>query len=186
MDTNRGFNLTAMNQSLRNAYPDLLLAEKRLYLPMGLGIRQFTVENESADYAAAEFTLGKRQVKFRASKITPTKKGQFVTFWKRGEDGSITPYDLNDSFDGLIISTRFGNHLGQFIFPKSALDDNGILSSGQREGKRAFRVYASWDKAENHQAKKTQAWQLPYFIDISEKQEVDLIRINYLFNQSGS
>jgi hypothetical protein len=43
----------------------------------------------------------------------------------------------------------------------------GILSDNIKEGKRAIRVYPPWDKAENKQAIKTQAWQLLYFLEVT-------------------
>ncbi len=58
-------------------------------------------------------------------------------------------------------------HSGQFIFPKSILLVKGILSDGEKDGKRGFRVYPPWDKAVNKQAKQTQQWQLQYFTDSS-------------------
>lgn len=55
------------------------------------------------------------RIKFRVAKITPTKVGLFVTFWKRIGAGPILPYDLSDPFDFLIISVRNEKHLGKFI-----------------------------------------------------------------------
>ena len=38
-----------------------------------------------------------------------------------------------------------------------------IVSYDNVEGKRGFRVYPEWVRAENHQARNTQKWQLDYF-----------------------
>lgn len=43
-----------------------------------------------------------------------------------------------------------------------------------------MRIYPPWDKAENSQAKKTQAWQLNYFIKFSEH-DFDVARVRDLF-----
>lgn len=165
----------------RETHPDLLLAEGLVYKPSGLALQNLKIEEGSTGYGAAEFTLNNHSIKFRVGKITPTKVGQFVTFWKRIGKGPILPYDLNDPFDFLIISARAENHFGQFAFPKAVLCEKGIISSSEKEGKRAMRIYPPWDKADNSQAKKTQTWQLQYFIKFSEH-DFDFARIRYLFD----
>ena len=85
-------------------------------------------ESESADYGASEFTIKHRSIKFRVGKITPTKVGQFVTFWKRIGEGPILPYEFTNSFDFLVVSVRGENHFGQFVFPKAVLCEKGIVS----------------------------------------------------------
>lgn len=162
-------------------HPDLLLAEDHVYKPSGLILQNLKIENESADYGASEFIIKNLSVKFRVGKITPTKVGQFVTFWKRIGGGPILPYEFTDSFDFLVVSVRAENHLGQFVFPKAVLCEKGIVSCHGKEGKRALRIYPPWDKADNPQAKKTQAWQLQYFIKFSEN-SFDFLRIKHLLN----
>lgn len=164
----------------KGIHPDLILAEDLFYKPSGLLLKDLKIEDESADYGAAEFTINNHFIKFRVGKITPTKVGQFVTFWKRIGKGPILPYDCNDAFDFLVVSARAGNHFGQFVFPKAVLCEKGIVSSNEKEGKRAMRIYPPWDKAENAQAKKTQAWQLEYFLQFSEH-EFDCASIRALF-----
>ncbi|EKD72557.1 MAG: hypothetical protein ACD_45C00643G0006, partial [uncultured bacterium] len=61
-------------------------------------------------------------------KITPTKVGQFVTLWKRINNGPIQPYDVSDPVDFFIVSARKDDCFGQFIFPKSVLRDQAVLS----------------------------------------------------------
>jgi hypothetical protein len=161
--------------------PDLLLAEDLIYTPSGLILQNLKAENESADYGASEFTIKNHSVKFRVGKITPTKVGQFVTFWKRTGKGPIMPYEFTDSFDFLVVSVRAENHFGQFVFPKVVLCEKGIVSCNGKEGKRAMRIYPPWDKADNSQAKKTQAWQLQYFIKFSED-IFDFSRMRCLFD----
>lgn len=165
----------------RMIHPDLLLVDERVYKPSGLILENLKIEDESAEYGAAEFSIKNHSIKFRMGKITPTKVGQFITFWKRMGKGPILPYDFNDSFDFLVVLARAENEFGQFIFPKTVLCEKGLVSCNGKGGKRALRIYPPWDKAENSQAKKTQAWQLQYFIKFSEH-DVDFAHIRYLFD----
>jgi hypothetical protein len=170
-------------QQLRSeAIPsDLLLAAELAYAPCGLTAKNFVKEKESEEYAAYSFELNHRQIKYRAGKITPTKIGQFVTFWKRIGDSVILPYDAEDPFDFFVVSVRSGDRLGQFVFPKAVLLEKGVLSKQGKGGKRAMRIYPSWDLAENRQAKITQAWQLNYFFEILSNQALDIVNIQKLF-----
>lgn len=158
---------------------DLLAAQELAYASLGLIYSNMVQEVESQDYGACSFDLGQKSIKFRVAKITPTKMGQFVTFWKRMEDGPIMPYDMNDHFDFLIVSVRDGTSLGQFIFPKDVLLQRGLLSKNGQGGKRAMRAYPAWDVTDNVQAKKTQTWQLLYFVEI--KPVLDKVKIQKLF-----
>ncbi len=99
----------------------------------------------------------------RTSKITPKKIGQFVSIWKRNEDGLTIPFDESDDFDFMIINCYFNEKIGKFIFPKSILIEQNIISIRNKGGKRGIRVYPPWDRAINKQAMKTQAWQVVYW-----------------------
>ena len=155
-------------------HPDLLIAQELVYDKCGHEFTTLLKESESADYGSCSFKLNGLEVKFRSAKITPTKIGQFVTLWKRKEDGPIRPFAASDPIDLFIISTRKGNRLGQFIFPKSVLADQGIVSTKNMDGKRAMRVYPTWDITTSKQAQKTQKWQLKYFLEIPPKKSVNL------------
>lgn len=171
-----------MNSFSKVLHPDLALAQKLAYEPSGLIINNFTAETESEEYAASEFKMNHREIKFRAAKITPTKIGQFVTLWKRIGNGPIQPFDLEDPIDLFVISVRTPLHFGQFVFPKSVLHEKGILANGDKEGKRAIRVYPPWDVADNKQAINTQKWQLLYFFEIPLTGKADTQRIQKLFS----
>ncbi len=147
-----------------NFHSDLLVAQKLAYEPSGLSCRNIIQETESQDYGACVFELNNKTVKFRVAKTTPTKTGQFVTVWKRIGSGPIMPFDLADPIDFFVISVRNGEKIGQFVFPKNILSQKGILSKDGKGGKRAIRVYAPWDAANSEQAKRTQAWQHPFFL----------------------
>jgi hypothetical protein len=162
-------------------HPDVLAAQKLAYEPNGLICSTPMVqEAESQEYGACTFEMGNKTIKFRVAKITPTKIGQFVTFWKRIGCGPIMPYNMNDSFDLLVVSVRNAQHFGQFVFPKDMLWQKGFVSKDEKDGKRAMRVYPPWDITNSLQAKKTQAWQLLYFFEIQPN--IDNTRIKKLFH----
>jgi hypothetical protein len=140
-----------------------------------------TVELESTEYGACRFILNNSNIVFRTAKITPTKTGQFVTLWKRINQGPIQPFDSLDSIDLFIISVRKDNQFGLFIFPKSLLITKEIVSD-KKEGKRAIRVYPPWDITTSKQAQKTQKWQLNYFLEIPQnsKTSLDQIKLQFL------
>ncbi len=167
-------------KQLKVVHSDLLLLDQLVYKPMGFVIRDLEPEKESTEYGAAEFAIDSWQVRFRAAKITPTKTGQFVTFWKRNGNGPILPYAYDDPFDLLIVSVRAENKFGQFIFPKKVLCERGLISSPETAGKRAMRVYPTWDKADNPQARKTQAWQLEWYVDIGESPDFERVKNLFL------
>ncbi|OMD02861.1 MepB family protein [Paenibacillus sp. FSL R5-0636] len=104
-----------------------------------------------------------------------------MTLWERIGDHPIQPYDISDPADLFVISTRNGNHFGQFIFPKAVLGEQDILSAKGEGGKRAFRVYPPWDNPTSRQAQKTQTWQSEYFLDIPVNKPVDYLRAQALY-----
>ncbi len=160
------------------ASSDVLIANEQLYKPCGLQLTDFKVEEESIEYEACRFKLNELSITYRAAKITPTKIGQFVTIWKRNDQGITEPFHSSDDIDAIIISVRNGENFGQFIFPKTVLVDKGIISTNEKEGKRGIRVYAPWDKTINKQAITTQSWQTNYFVSIKNNQisDNDLVR----------
>ena len=174
---------------LTTPHPDLLAAEALAYAPCGYSVAQLQPEAESADYAACTLQLNDLRVQYRVAKITPTKVGQFVTLWKRVGCGPIQPFEMGDPVDAFVVSCRSGPHLGQFVFPKAALATQGVVASGDatgsRAGKRALRVYPPWDATTSRQAQRTQAWQLGYFVDMTEGQTMDLARLKALLAPQG-
>src|SRR6185312_10339692 len=169
--------------SMDTIHKDLLDAKKYIYNPFGFQCSQPIMEKESIEYGAYTFELNGFFIRFRVSKITPTKIGQFVTLWKRIGNGPIQPYDISDPVDFFIISSCKDNHFGQFIFPKSILCEQKVLSINGEAGKRAIRVYPPWDSAVNRQAQKTQKWQMEYFLDLSPDKEIDRARVQMLYSR---
>jgi hypothetical protein len=161
---------------------DLQLVEKLLYNECGFQLQNLVWNPESTNYGACSFELNNYKIQYRVANITPTKIGQFVAIWKRNDQGITAPFDVADSLDFLIISVRDSENFGQFIFPKSVLLAKGILSQNGKGGKRGIRVYAPWDKPENKQALKTQAWQVNYFVEIRENLPVDVELVKRIFS----
>lgn len=153
---------------------------KLVFEKLDLQISNLHIEKESQDYFAAQFELNNLKIIFREAKITPTKIGQFVTLWKRIGENPIQPFATSDDFDLVIINTNTAANSGQFIFPKSILEQKGYLQSQSKKGKLGFRVYPSWDKTLNKQAQQTQKWQLNYFLEIP----IDLAKAKSLYSKS--
>jgi hypothetical protein len=174
--------LANSREALKELPEDLITAQSTLYTPCELNSTQPIAEAESDDYAAYTFELNGLSVKYRIAKITPTKIGQFVTLWKRIGNGPIQPFDSTDQIDLFVISTRDGDRFGQFIFPKSILQEKGIISTSHKEGKRAIRVYPPWDITISKQAQKTQLWQLIYFVEIAGGKPIDFKRVHELYS----
>lgn len=155
-------------------HPDLREIKNRLYNTCEFNCSQPTEEDESSEYGAYHFKLNSQHIRFRVAKTTPTKPGQFVTLWKRIEKGPIQPFDATDTIDLCVISTREENYFGQFVFPKSVLIKNDIFSVNGQGGKRAIRVYPPWFNKLNKQAEKTQQWQIQYFLDLTNKETINI------------
>lgn len=138
-----------------------------IYDKCSFEIADFVKEAESKEYEACRFELNGRIVFSRNAKITPKKNGQFVTFWKRNGRGTIEPFHETDRIDFYVVNVRNDSKFGQFVFPKSVLIKKGIISTDKKEGKRAFRLYPTWDKVKSKQAERAQKWQLNYFYEIN-------------------
>lgn len=146
---------------------------------MRLQLKNISREPESEEYCAHTFDLGNRRAIFRKAKITPKKVGQFVTLWKRTQNGITQPFAFSDTFDFVIVYVKFENRKGQFIFPKAVLLQHGIISGPSKEGKRGFRIYPFWDNATNGQAMKTQQWQRNYFLEITTDTDLETAKRLY-------
>ena len=171
-------------KSDNNLQQHLHIAKTLVYDKCGFHFGELIVENESQEYGACTFTLNGLKIKFRISKHTPIKIGQFVAIWKRNNEGITQPFDLTDNIDFVIISSQNGNHVGQFIFPKSILLDKGIMTKSSKLGKRGIRVYPPWDTVSNIQAERTQLWQTNYFLAISNTGKVNLNLAKQLLSTS--
>lgn len=159
---------------------ELKILEK-LFLKIGdQPISDLTEEKECTEYVGYNFHVGALQLKFRKSKITPKKVGQFVTLWRRNAHQQTEPFHAKDDFDFYIFLSEDGERNGIFLFSKSLLIEKNILSTDQKEGKRGFRLYPTWARVNNRQAEKTQAWQTNYFIDLLAEESIVIDRMKTL------
>lgn len=176
-----------------NIHNELKAIIDNLYHPLGIDIDQIKTEADpkGKQYGACTFTLNDKLVVYRVAKTTQDRPGQFVTLWKRPHPtDKITPFELKDNIqfvivnvDGIDLSNN--KYCGQFIFPTEILIAKGILSSKNKKGKLAIRVFPPWSELISNEgieqnnksstksrktqmmstsAKKTQQWQLQYFL----------------------
>ena len=143
-----------------------------VFKPLDLKISDIFAETECKDYFGFNFIINQTKIKFRKSKLTPKKMGQFVSFWKRCCDGKTIPFDRNDDFDYYIISIEENDDSGFFIFPKVILEKENLISAPSKTGKRGFRIYADWHFPDQKQAVKTKLWQAQYFINFRDEETV--------------
>ncbi len=148
---------------------------QEVYNKLKLKLTHFHSEIESKEYDASNFSLSGKKVVYRTAKITPKKIGQFVTFWKRSNNGPIEPFHEKDNFDFFVVTVTLNDRLGQFVFPKAVLLKKGIVSTISKEGKRAFRVYPIWDTTSSNQAMRTQKWQLDFFYELNKETDFNYI-----------
>ncbi|SDD83576.1 MepB family protein [Niabella drilacis] len=148
----------------------------------GLVISAMAEDPEYPARSGCSFRLSGRNIKFREAKITPKKTGQFVTLWKRNQKGQTEPFNVMDDFDFYMIATRQEHRFGFFLFPRHILAETQILTTGDKEGKRGFRVYADWDIAPNRQAERTKTWQTRYFTDLTVLKTIDHKAFNSIIN----
>ncbi|ERL54648.1 MepB family protein [Psychrobacter aquaticus] len=159
---------------------------KVIYKPNQLTITSTKEEQQNLEYAAGTFELINKltvkTVRFRVAKKTPTKVGQFVTFWEKDSKGINQPFQYDSSPDLLVITTsKDNNTCGQFVFPKNVLLRHNILKSHFTKGKMGIRVYPSWDKPTSSTALKTQSWQLDYFFMVNNKSILPIAKIRALY-----
>ncbi|MEQ8415768.1 MAG: MepB family protein [Imperialibacter sp.] len=158
--------------------------KKRVYDVCLFQVSSRKMEKESTGYGACTFTVNSSLVISRDAKQTPKKTGQFVAIWKRVNSGPTQPFSASDTFDFFVINTKKGDHFGQFIFPKATLIKHRIVSQATVRGKLGMRVYPPWEVAESNQARKTQDWQLKFFLHIPKRGEVELQRAKLLYAKS--
>lgn len=136
-------------------------------------------ENQNSDYEGFLLQINNHVYRTRLAKLTPKKKGYFVAVWEKDPTGTNQAYNYEESPEKLIVSIINGEKRGQFIFPKDVLLTYGVLKNSKQKGKMALRVYPSWITDLNETAKKTQAWQVLYFIDLSDRYEIEKLKEMY-------
>lgn len=162
----------------------LTYVNKLLYEPNHLTIKNIREETQNADYGAGIFQLNSKSIRFRVAKITPTKIGQFVSFWEKDEANKNQAFSYENATDLLVINTFHHNgDFGQFVFPKEVLLKQNILKTADTKGKMAIRVYPSWDTPTSKQAIATQKWQLPYFINVNDTISLSIHELLKLYSR---
>lgn len=144
-------------------------------------ITHLNQEIEAKDYFGCDFTISNLKIKYRKAKITPIKSGAFVALWKRNSIGKTIPFEVSDSFDFYIFEIEDACQKGLFVFPKLVLEKHNILSA-EKEGKRGFRLYPTWCESLNKQAIKTQFWQLPFFVILTQDKQKNIQQLKEKFD----
>lgn len=159
---------------------------------------------ESSKYEGLNFGLDGRNIVYRKGKVTLDRPGAFLSVWQRPASKDINgnkPIPLkSDELDYLFIHVESHSNVigkpehhakcGMFIFPVALLIKKGIVSSMKSKGKTGFRVFPPWSqdrgtigtKVFSESGKKTQCWQLPYFIDINKDGIIDTCELNKVLN----
>lgn len=149
---------------------------------------------ENSKYEALNFSLSGKRIIYRKGKVTPDRPGAFLSVWQRpvietGNGNKPIPMKF-DELDYLFIQVEDESDRGLFIFPVMTLKEKGIVSSTMKKGKTGFRVFPPWsqDRGEvgtkvfSESGKKTQRWQLPYFIGISKGGVIDSGKLKKIFD----
>ena len=153
-------------------------ALEEVYAPAGLHLTAVPVaESESAKYDAFRLALNGASVVYRAAKTTPTKIGQFVTLWHRPDPaGPIAPLDSASDVALVIVAVSDGVRHGHFVFDRSTLLQQGVMSRDQLGGKLAIRVYPPWSEPVAMDAIRTQNWQSRCFLPFDGTQTLALVQ----------
>lgn len=152
---------------------------ENIYMENKLVIDNVREELQNKKYEGFTFNIGDRSIRMRKARVTPKKEGLFVAFWEKDYKGKNHPYKIDNSPDLLVINICEGDRAGQFIFSKEILREKKIYTFGRDKGKMSMRVYPDWSKLESREAKKTQDWQLDYFINFDD---FDIDRFKRLYN----
>jgi len=180
------------NKNYRDELEFLLIKE---FVPSGYQITQKVTLDptpESAKYEGLNFHLSGRSIVYRKGKVTSDRPSAFLAVWQRPSSEGLNsnkskPIPLtSDDLDYLFIHVESHSNIsegfehrskyGMFIFPVSLLVEKRILASVKSKGKTGFRVFPPWSedrgdvgtKVFSESGKKTQRWQIPFFLDIDE------------------
>eukprot|EP00397_Hematodinium_sp_SG-2012_P030562 GEMP01032382.1.p1 GENE.GEMP01032382.1~~GEMP01032382.1.p1 ORF type:complete len:204 (+),score=22.20 GEMP01032382.1:1011-1622(+) len=98
-------------------------------------------------------------------------------------NGNVTmqPYNVDDGIDAIIVNVqRCGELVGLFIFPKDEMMKRGWLQGNGHSGKIFIYLFPPYI-CPRKGYESLQTWQLDYYLDLSEK--VDLDRARMLFDR---
>jgi hypothetical protein len=196
----------------RHYYNELTSILTRSFTPTGYTLTKAIELDpipESVKYNGLIFSLNEQKIIYRRGKITTNRPGAFLAIWRRPFPACTVsnkpiPFKSNE-LDYLFVqveeelTTANGKILnskpksGFFIFPVSLLMKHGIVISEKAKGKTGFRVFPPWSqdrgdvgtKVFSASAKKTQRWQLPYFIEINDDGLIDSNQLNKIFEPNN-
>ena len=196
-----------MNKNYRHELESLLV---KVFVPAGYKITkkvELDPVPESSKYEALNFSLNDRSIVYRKGKVTADRPGAFLAVWQRPDlededDNGNKPIPLTSSeLDYLFIHVESHSNIsealehrskyGMFIFPVSLLIEKGIVSSVKSKGKTGFRVFPPWSqdrgivgtKVFSESGKKTQRWQIPFFLEIDDNGLINSCELNKLLNK---
>lgn len=197
------------NKNYRDELESLLVEG---FIPAGYKItKEVTLDplSESSKYAGLVFSIDEKKIVYRKGKVTTDRPGAFLAIWQRPFVDSLNnkPIALkSNDLDYLFVqvashpsvkakqgSVNKGLH-GMFIFPIALLLEKGIVSSTKNKGKTGFRVFPPWSqnrgesgtKVFSESGKKTQRWQLPYFVDIDENGLIKSEQLDKILSHKNS
>lgn len=139
-------------------------------------VERIKQETQNAAYEGCTFSIHHQTFRSRLAKKTPKKQGYFVVFWEKDETNKNQVYHAEVAPAMFVITVIDEGKSGQFLFPKAVLQTKGILRSAESKGKMGLRVYPTWISDLSPNALKTQKWQAPYFVVLSqETKKEDLV-----------
>jgi hypothetical protein len=161
---------------------------------------------DNSKYDALAFSLNEHDIVYRKGKVTPDRPGAFLTVWQRpalSTSNGNKPIPLRShELDYLFVKVdRHSNvrddeesnnspQSGMFVFPVLLLIEKGIVSTEFNKGKTGFRVFPPWSqdrgtvatKVFSASGKKTQRWQLPYFLKVDKDGLIDACELNKILS----
>ena len=105
-----------------------------VYKPNNLMITNLKEEKQNAEYAGCLFHLNNKTIRFRKSKVTPNKIGQFV-FWEKDENMRNRAFSYEAAPDLLVITCIADNKLGNLFFLKRFFLKKNIENTKVKQGK---------------------------------------------------
>jgi hypothetical protein len=195
----------------RHYYNELTSILTRNFTPAGYKLTKAIELDpipESAKYNGLILSLNEQKIIYRQGKITTDRPGAFLAIWRRPvlactDNNKPIPLTHSD-IDYLLVKVEDSiltnsdmllnkQRSGFFIFPVALLIKQGIVTSKKSTGKTGFRVFPPWSqdrgdagtKVFSESAKKTQRWQLPYFIEINDDGLIDSNQLNKIFEPNN-
>lgn len=131
-------------------------------------VNDVEIEPLNIEYESCLFYIDQKKYRSRRAKKTPNKKGYFTVFWIKDDNNKNRPYNWEETPGKIIITFIDEDKKGQFIFPKEVLAERNIITTDDKKGKMALRVYPPFENSLNKTAEQTQKWQSDYFIDLTD------------------